>query len=190
MPALDGSHLYYVQYVLTSGAECSTRMNAYFGSDIAPYPVAGAALHAEDFDVASFNQIDPSLGASVDLPYTFSWYTRTEDTAVVEADNFAVRLYNSPLTVQFYSADLGDVGQYEVTPDDVFGFTDSTTYRWKPYVFLNGGLSFGYACYDTFSFNPIPGQDGLSNSGPVSRPAFSSVKAERLADSVVDFQMP
>ena len=165
-------------------------MNAYFGADIAPYPVAGAALHSDDFDVASFNQIDPSLGASVDLPYPFSWYTRTEDTAVVEADNFSVRLYNSPLTVQFYSADLGDVGQYEVTPDDVFGFTPSTTYRWKPYVFLNGGASFGYACYDTFSFNPIPGQGGASGSRPDSGPMFSSLKADRLADTVPQFQMP
>lgn len=62
MPALDASHLYLVQYVLTSPTECATRMNAYIGADIAPYPVAGAVVHSDDFDVASFNQIDPSGG--------------------------------------------------------------------------------------------------------------------------------
>lgn len=102
-----------------------------------------------------------------------------------------MRLYNSPLTVQFYSADLGDVGEYEVTADDVFAFTPSTTYRWKPYVVLNGGLSFGYACYDTLQVQSACIARGMTNlSRPSLGPVAPSLKMRSLADSVVEFQMP
>ncbi|MBK8835544.1 MAG: hypothetical protein IPO29_12085 [Anaerolineae bacterium] len=110
--ALDANHYYYVRYLVPSADECYFFLNFYFSSNVLSYPVAGATLHHEDFDISAINPVDPRDFENVPLDRRFTWVQRTLSTTLTPPDNYALNLFDPDGAAYYESALLGTTNTY------------------------------------------------------------------------------
>lgn len=166
--ALDPSHYYYVRWLLTDGALCDTRLNFYATSNILSYPVAGAALHHEDFDLAPILQVSPANGATVGLPRTFTWQRRTLNTSLVLPDNVTLNVFAVGGTLDYESALLGDVTSYVLNPGVLGAGFVPGAYGWRNVTYLNiGDGALGYSCYFDVTLTSVLAADDAPAAVPL-----------------------
>ena len=184
-PALTANHIYYVRYSPGDANLCETRVWAYYSSNITSYPIAGAALHHENFDVGSYLQVSPADGATVGLPRTFTWKRRSLDLSLVQPDNFTFELFN-PLTDTgepwYESGLLGDVGSFTLNPGVLGSAFGPGPYGWYSVSYLNfadGVFSIG--CWIEVNLTSVLGADGGAPQSPP--PSRSPMFITKLGES-------
>lgn len=193
-PALDASHSYYVLWAATSGAQCSSRLNAYYSSSIFTYPVTGTAVHHEDFDVAPYTQIDPGAGAVVDPPTLFNWQLRNLDLGLVPNDDMTLDIFGTATGSPDYETwpPMGNVGTYTIDVDELPLAFSGINAGWRNFSYYDLGLdgAFGYTCYRTVKFNTVLGNGGTAPTRPSSSRTISAGKLGDMANNTLEYQVP
>ena len=116
-------------------------LNGWYGPNLKAY-TAGTSVSGGDFDIADVSLQTPPSGATVPLPYTFSWLRRSTPT-----DTHGWAMFD-PAPSSSYWWETGELGAWStydllaLPPGTVYG----KEYGWIVQVF-NGQDSFGESYY-------------------------------------------
>jgi hypothetical protein len=179
--ALDASHYYYVRYLLPSADDCYFFLNFYFSSNVLSYPVAGATLHHEDFDISAINPVDPPNAQDVQLPRMFTWVKRTLSTTLTPPDDYALNLFKPGGAAYYESALLGQANTYTLLGSELGpAFVADNWYGWRAITYLNiGDGAIGIGCYSDVFLSSITAANPV---GP-DRPSEFAQTRDKLADA-------
>ncbi len=181
-PTLAAGRYYYVRYTHSGGALCDTRMFYYGTSSITSYPIAGAAIHHDNFDIAPIFQVSPAFGASIGLPATFSWQRRVLDTSLVPVDDVALAIFDpSPTGTAYYeSAPQGDVTSYLVKSGALGAAFTPGLYGWSNVAYVHiGDGAIGESCYSEVTFTSVLAPEG-------GAPKLPQVRSPQLEQKLFD----
>ena len=143
-------------------------LNGWYGPNLKAY-AAGTSVRGGDFDIADVSLQTPSSGATVPLPYTFSWLRRSTPTDTHGWARFDPANYSD----WWETGELGAWSTYdllELPPGTIYG----KEYGWIVQVF-NGPDSFGESYY-YFSVTfraPTVGSAAVRGAAGRSRAAYS-----------------
>ena len=180
--ALDANHYYYVRYLVPSADECYFFLNFYFSSNVLSYPVAGATLHHEDFDISAINPVDPRDFENVPLDRRFTWVQRTLSTTLTPPDNYALNLFDPDGAAYYESALLGTTNTYMLLRGELPpAFVSGNWYGWRALSYLNiGDGALGVGCYNEILLSNVNAADP---AGPVRPSEAPQSRMDKLADA-------
>ncbi len=138
---LSPGERYYVRY--GPNETNPAYLYSWYGPIISTYSV-GDSVSGGTFDIADVTLLTPRSGASVKLPFTFTWEPRG-----VKGDNYRVALLDQASGDYWFTNDLGDVGAFTVNslPPEI---QSGRQYAWYLEVY-QGTDSFG----ESFKLNDI-----------------------------------
>lgn len=135
VPTLESNQAYYVRYFNAAGTPGNLFLWAT--KTLETY-TTGTDVEIGNFDIADLVLLTPSSGATVALPYTFTWTPRP----ATPTDSYEFDIYD-PVDLDPYAytdPPLGYVGGiiiYGLPP----GFTSGTTYVWEIWIYSpDGGI--------------------------------------------------
>ncbi len=184
-PALAAGRYYYVRYQNSGGTICETRFSFYGSSSVLSYPVAGAALHHEDFDLAPILQNLPAEGYTIRLPTNFTWFRRSVDTSLVPPDNVTLNIFKVGGTAFYESNLLGDADSYWLKSGEMGPTMPPDTYGWYVATYLNvGDGAVGVSCYVNIIITLVASPDGTDPE--IAAPAPPQVLSPALHTKMSD----
>lgn len=131
MPSLPPDHIYNVLYI--NQEDDPNRVISWIGYLITTYD-AGADAFGADIDIADIPLANPSSGALLGLPATFTWQRRP-----IPTDSYEFELFAAGGSPYFYSNPaLGYVNTYTLTTLPP-GFQYNTPYSWSMVAYGLGG---------------------------------------------------
>jgi hypothetical protein len=136
--ALSAGQMYNVSYANTE--KNNTRLA--YSQSFAITAYAGGRLSGGDLEVQNINHTSPADGATVGLPATFCWQTRS-----VSGDAYYLVLWDAAQQMHWFAAGSSNCFQLDALPA---GFAYGQTYRWsigvenQPADNYEWGLSYYY----------------------------------------------
>jgi hypothetical protein len=109
-----------------------TRLWGWWSVSLLSYPVGGADVHLEDFDIANIPLVSPASGSTVTLPYTFYWTKRP----ATPTDSYEWDLYSDQYNA--YTSLLGYVDGVNILSIPSV-FPPGVEYYWDVWVYGPGG---------------------------------------------------